>query len=353
MRVDFATEFNSPGTHILEARSVEGDNALSEDDVRSLSLEVKAATGVLIVDGRPGAKLLDGQAGYLATALDPRVPSSERRCRASPDFRGATHSPAQPGQRQGDRRGGTGDGAASLVRRVDALQRGEALSRTVESCLALTSATAEGCWCSWAMPWRWDNYNRFGFAGGQGVLPGELRRAVDFASLRGVEGSADAHAETVGHFAADKLTHPLVAEFADRPDSGLFVARVPRYMPITVDPQRAEVPLRYSNGDAAWIASGHGSGRVLVCTTTANMEWNNLPAKGTMSRSCSTRCRSCVRGTVTGATSWWGGALEPLSPGETSMPLKVWTADAEPRDPALVPHGGGWPPRLDRSIAPA
>ncbi|MEK6798646.1 MAG: hypothetical protein AABZ12_06765, partial [Planctomycetota bacterium] len=36
-----------------------------------------------------------------------------------------------------------------------------------------------------------------------------------------------------------------------------------------------------------------------------------------------------------------GALLEPLSPGETSMPLKVWTADAEPRDPALVPHGGG------------
>ena len=74
-----STTFPKAGTHAMDAR-VTGlaRDALPDDDVRYLSIEVRETTPVLLVDGRPGATLLTGQAGFLALALAPERPSFSR-----------------------------------------------------------------------------------------------------------------------------------------------------------------------------------------------------------------------------------------------------------------------------------
>ncbi len=101
------------------------------------------------------------------------------------------------------------------------------------------------------------------------------------------------------------VPQPIVAEFAGHAESGLFSARVDRYLTMELDPRRAEVVLLYTNDDPAMVLATRGQkverskvegqnlrpstfrpstfaprGRVLICTTTANMDWTNLPAKG-------------------------------------------------------------------------
>ncbi len=76
----FSAELASPGSKLLEARISSSDSdSLASDDVRWLSLEARESIPILIVDGQPGARLIDGQAGYLAVALAPRDEASQRQ----------------------------------------------------------------------------------------------------------------------------------------------------------------------------------------------------------------------------------------------------------------------------------
>lgn len=80
---------------------------------------------------------------------------------------------------------------------------------------------------------------------------------------------------------ADDLAHPAVAGFADAPECSLFQARIERYHRLrAIDGANPRTILTYDNGDAAFMERSVGDGVVILCTTTANMRWTNLPAKG-------------------------------------------------------------------------
>jgi hypothetical protein len=154
----------------------------------------------------------------------------------------------------------------------------------------------------------------------------------------------------------DRQVHPIVAEFAAHPTSGLFLARVEHYVPIEPDANRAEVVLRYGNDAPALLASTFGKGRVLIWTTTANMDWTNLPAKGDYvaimlnAVSYLVRPHGEHRNVLIGQS-----VVEPLTPAESSMPLSItalerWsepstntvtTGEGAAFEPSVVAHEEG------------
>jgi len=328
-------EFASAGTHAIEARVTAGtQDMLEDDDARYLSLEVRESAPVLLVDGRPGVKLLDGQAGFLATAFAPNKAGSVQESLA-PRLTGRD-PPSSVGSSDGaDLRRPTGaEGRAGTMNLVspkvitESELEGEALPAYDMVALCNVGRLSAKQWVELE---RFtfaggglllflgdlvsaDHYNRYGYADGGGVMPGKIGRPIDLAST----------AAGATEFKLDRQVHPIVAEFAAHPTSGLFLARVERYVPIELDAHRAEVVLRYGNDAPALLASAFGKGRVLLWTTTANMDWTNLPAKGDYVAVMLNAVSYLVRPHGEHRNVLVGQSIvEPLTPMESSMPLSI------------------------------
>ena len=326
--VGFSLAFASPGTHVVEARAISATgDALRDDDSRVLSLDLRPGVFVLLVDGRPGPSPLLGQAGFLATALAPRnLPTS-----VGPASLMRLAAPAQ-------------DPIVPRVITVPELA-GEVLERYDVVALCNVARLREG---QWSALQRFvedgggllffsgdqvavEHYNTFGYADGQGVLPVQLLRATP-----GTGGDASPVA-----LRPDGLTHPVVASFRDQPQSGLFLAQVARYLQVEVDPARGEVLMRYTNGDPAVVASASGRGRVLFYTTTAGMDWTNLPAKGdfvslmVQSVSYLAPQRGARRNLLVGQT-----LREPLDPAQGALALRITDNAGQSQGGRIVPEGG-------------
>lgn len=303
--VTITTEFSAPGTSLLEAKvSTPAGDALKEDDTRYLSVEVRRTTPVLLVDGRPGATLLAGEAGFLATALAPGLQVVRRPARlmhdqstliepkviTEPELAGETLS----------------DYDVVVLCNVPRLSAGtwKELETFVVSGGGLLIFAGDQLSV--------ENYNRLGYAEGSGLLPGKFARhgeevgrseGREVGRSRGWKVDRAGETDTFIGFKVTDVPHPIVAEFAGHAESGLFSARVDRYLTMELDPRRAEVVLLYTNNDPAIVLATRGQkverskgqkvegqnlrpstfaprGRVLICTTTANMDWTNLPAKG-------------------------------------------------------------------------
>jgi hypothetical protein len=255
-----SASFAAPGIHLIEARLIGGgEEALQADDVRYLSVEVVHAIRALLVDGSAGGKPPEGDAGYLALALSPasRIEASESdrivediiesKVIAAPDFAGAS------------------------LHGVDAIALCNVEQLAGEDWERLRAYVVDGGGVIFFLGGQVDpeTYNALGFAERGGILPGRLMSA---------QGGSGEDAEPL-RFSADNLRHPILHELVNNPSSGLFSARIERYFPVEAASD-AEVLLRYSNGAAAMLGKSIGRGRVLLYTTTANMDWNTLPAKG-------------------------------------------------------------------------
>ena len=308
------TEFSIPGTHLMEARlAPHPEDVLEHDDTRYLSLEVRETMPVLMVDGRPGTTQFAGQVGFLATALAPApqgtgstlivpkvITEPELSAEALPDYDvvALCNVSRLPGELWKQLESFVARGGGLLVFGGD-----------------LVSV---------------DNYNQFAYAGGDGLLPGRIARPV-------LVPSQDA---TFFGFKVSDAVHSIVADFADHPESGLFSSRVERYVPIELDPHRAEVVLSYTNDEPALLASTFGKGRVLLCTTTANMDWNNLAAKGDyVSLMLSAMAFLSPRHGDYRNVTVGQMIREPLTPLESSLPLRVKTGEGALAEPSLVPEG--------------
>ncbi|MCH8966489.1 MAG: VWA domain-containing protein [Planctomycetes bacterium] len=335
-----STAFATPGTHILEAR-VSGmtEDALVEDNARFLSLEVRDTIPVLLVDGRPSSSLLGGQTGYLATALAPdALRGAERSARfGSRSWRTRPKSTGESA-RVGSRTLWTPkvisdselDGEAFAEYDVIALCNVQRLSAQNWNRLGQFVRRGGGLFIFAGDLLSIDNYNQYGYAQGSGLLPGKF-----LPQRGGVELSDDDESTSLS---PDDLIHPIAAGFAEHPSSGLFLAQIDRTLPIEPDPARAEIVWRYRNGEAALVEAGYGKGRVLVCTTTAGMDWNNLPAKGDYvslmvdSFSYLSPRHGDHRNVRVGQS-----IREQLTPLESSLPLRVTTADGATIEGRLVP----------------
>lgn len=256
--VDFSIVVETAGPHTVDVRlDVPAGEALAVDDVRYLSLEVFDSVPVLLVDGEPGPTRLSGEAGYLATAVAPGTQPG-RQALLDPKVVTELELPGEVLSAYRlivlcnvQRLEGSGpagwDHLEEFVRRGGGLLvfLGDGVSR--------------------------DNYNRFAYADGEGLLPGELGTPIGDAADR----------DTFVRFQPDRFTHAALTDFADAHDSGLFLkGRIWRFVPVEVNPATASVLLRFTDGHPALVERSYGAGRVCLVTTTADMAWNNLAARG-------------------------------------------------------------------------
>ncbi len=324
-----STEFAAAGTHAIEAKVTSAtQNVLEDDDARYVSLEVRESAPVLLVDGRPGVKLLDGQAGFLATALAPNKTAALSRPMAAAEGRSGTINLVSPKVITESEL----EGEALPAYDVVALCNVGRLSAQQWNQLERFTAAGGGLFVILGDLVSADHYNRYGYADGAGLLPGKIGRSIDLTSM----------AAGATELKLDRQVHPIVAEFAAHPTSGLFLARVEHYVPIELDPNRAEVVLRYGNDAPALLASTFGKGRLLLWTTTANMDWTNFPAKGdyvaVMLNAVSylIRPHGEHRNVLVGQS-----VVEPLTPAESSMPMRITTSEGAAFEPSVVAHEEG------------
>ena len=246
--------FAAPGTHAVTARVIPGgSDPLEDDDERHRSIEVRRAVPVLLVDERWGPGLLDGSAGYLAVALAPRT-------------RTGGESLIEPKIISEPELSGTAIDEYDVIVLCNVGRLSEAMWRR----LADFVEDGGGLLVFPGDLVSKDSYNRLAGSRGADLLPGTFGEPV---------GSSEG-AERYFTLNSEGLTHPIVAEFVDWPDSGLFLAHFRQYIPIEPNPGRDEVVLRYAHGPPAIVQTRRGAGRVVAFTSTADMRWNNLPAKG-------------------------------------------------------------------------
>lgn len=322
-------EFSKPGTHILEARVAgKSFDALVHDDARYLSVEVRESTPVLLVDGRPGVSLLAGQSGFLATALSPQIMMNLNQSTKLADSKITSISPVNvtvitepelPGE---------------LLMKYDvvALCNVPSLPQEQWKHLEQFVSAGGGLMVFGGDMINTDHYNRFGHQSGKGLLPCTISHPVATAASTGSSNG----------YKMENLSHPIVTEFVGHPSSGLFHARVDQYHPVELDTHRAEVILRYTDGAPALLLSSYGKGRVMFSTTTANMDWTNLPAKGDFvslmfnATAYLSRHHGDHRNVMIGQK-----IHEPLTARESSLSLRVSGANDVTAIPALIPEGDG------------
>lgn len=316
------TEFATPGTHAIDARigSSEG-NSLEDDDVRYLSLEAVEQRAILLVDGRPGSRSLDGKAGFLAVAL---APSAELTPSLTPVVSKDANLFAPKVIAESQLEAEVLD-SYDAVGLCDVARLPQALWTRLEKFVQ----RGGGLFLALGELVSADSYNRMGFADGRGLLAGRLGRVVE--SGQAADGSP---------WKLDAHPHAVVAEFAGEPNSGLFRARVDRYVAFEPDLRRAEVVLRFADDGPALIASKFGQGSVLAWTTSPNMEWTNLPAKGDFVGLVHNVFSSIVpqrgihRNIAVGQS-----VCEPLTPAQTATTLTVRDESGAGSEPALVAEG--------------
>ncbi len=306
--------FDGVGTHIVEAKLAgQAADALREDDTRYLSLEVRETVRVLVVDGRPGTTQLAGQAGFLVAALAPGGQAVTQAVLLPTIIGDAELTPG-----------------AMLNAEIVVLCNVQRLAPETWRSLETFVAEGGGLFVLAGDLMNPDHYNRHGFRDGKGVLP---------VKFRSVETATDL-AAPIG-FKPERLAHAIVNDFAGRPESGLFTARVERYLPVEPFPGRGEVVLHYTNDDPALIASPFGAGRVLIFTTSPNMDWTNLPARGDYVSLMVNSVAYLLPRRGDHRNLRVGELIrERLSAAQTSLPLRVHTGATASTEPSLIPDDG-------------
>lgn len=328
VQVSLTTAFAEAGVHGLEARVANmPTDALSADDSRYLSVEARASTGVLLVDGRPGAIPLQGEAGFLATALSPKVLGDVGTGAESPSGRAAAGLSAIEPKIIAE-----SDFATEPLHEYDLVALCNVARPTAEAWRNLEAYVSRGggLLISAGDLVSVDDYNRLGYRGGSGLLPALMGRAVDGRAADG----------TLLGFRIESR-HSSVAEFRSHAASGLFTARVDRVLPVELSRGRGEVLVQYTNGLPAAILSRFGLGNVLLWTTTMNMEWTNLPAKGDFVSLVLNLASNLVAPHGADRNLAVGGTLrERLSASEVALPLRVSMGGAALAEPSLVNSSG-------------
>lgn len=108
-----------------------------------------------------------------------------------------------------------------------------------------------------------DSYNATLYRGGQGLMPARLENAV----------AADGSAAT--SLLGLELTHPIFR--FQRGSDPLPAAVIGRYFPVIPRQAEANTLATYSSGEAFLIEGPRGRGKVLLLTTSLDLDWNTLP----------------------------------------------------------------------------
>ncbi|MCH8880640.1 MAG: BatA domain-containing protein [Planctomycetes bacterium] len=266
--LSFAIEFELPGLHTIQStllaksneRALPGD-VLKLDNTRLVVVEAREQVPILIVDGKPGATRLRGHAGYLNVALAPALaPAPDRQ--------------VDPGSTAADL-----SGLAPTIIAEDELASRDLSSVDVVA-LCNVKRLGEDTWQ------RLEGFVHNG--GGLLLFLGDLVDLEHYNSAaqallpcRLIEPAfVEVSESNFVNFAAGTLAEPLKTDFEGRPESGLFRAHVHQYIKMATALDTGRTLIRYTSGDPAIAERRIGAGKCVLVSTTANMAWTNLPAKG-------------------------------------------------------------------------
>lgn len=279
-------------------------DALSIDDTRFLGAGLTRALQVLLVDGSSGLDRLSGAAGYLATALAPGA-AAEPRSLIVPRIVSHRDIDVQPLSQES----------------VIVLCNVPRLAEAQWTRLANFVLGGGGLLVFGGDRVDPEHYNRNALRVGSSVGRDPPNSLLP-VRIRHIEG--DGSENQFVHFAPDHFTHPALSDFADQADSGLFSARTHRFFAVDPFPTRSQVLLRYANGRPAVVTGSFGRGRVCMVTTSADMSWTNLPAKGDYVSLMVNLVSHLARLPTAGRSLLVGDTLaEPLSAEESTLASHV------------------------------
>ena len=248
--------FEKQGQHVVEAHiKPSPDDALIPDSSRYLALEVKDAVNILLVNGEPRHVPAQDEIFYLQNVLDPRGRDRQRvtgylvRTVVDTQFTEEIISTGQDIIVLAN----VASVDASIVRRLENFVRdGGSLMVYLGGQVRVT------------------DYNRDLFRNGLGLLPaslGELRGSTE-------PGQESMHAIVDGQ----TLTHAALAAFKPSSGAGLDIMRSYKYfeLKLPMNPEGVERIMTFGNGQPAALEKRFGRGRVVLWSTTADLEWNNF-----------------------------------------------------------------------------
>lgn len=250
---DFELLFNSDGPHRIVAKITGNkDDVLSADDTRHLGVQVTSGISVLAVDGSDDTRKTARDLFYYTVAV--AAPTE------NPATSGMRIKPVSPLGLEAEVLGEYNAIVLGNVRRLpdEAWRRIDRFVRAGGGLLFIAGDRVQ-----------MDHYNQIGaeFAGLISVRLDERKIALQSAEP--------------WRIAINEPRHLALADLAGSDRGGLGVAQVRGYWGIQpwTPGGSLHVPIRLSNGDPLLIQSEVGQGRVLTWLTSANMTWNNLPAK--------------------------------------------------------------------------
>ncbi len=285
--VTFTYPFTRPGDYVVQVR-VEGD-ALEPDDVRTAVVTVKDAVPVLLVNGKQAPDPFDQAAEWLRLALNP-----------FDDGRAPSGLPARP-KVLSEAQFATG-GAADLER-SDCVFLCDVARFGADEVRRLEAHVRRGGGAVFFLGGRADlgSYNDLLHKDGNGLLPAKLEarqsaradsvfqlqpeyRATQHPLLRAFAGDDDRNSLTAARFRQYVRAVPAAAaapgkvlsfrEVSTRPGAAERDARAGDPALIEWQP-----PAPRSRDDKPAAEGGpRARGRVVLVTTTANMDWNSWPA---------------------------------------------------------------------------
>jgi hypothetical protein len=249
----FPFQFSSPGDHLVEV-SID-DDPLALDNRRYMVVPVRESLNVLLVDGHFKSEPYQAETDYLAQALSP-----------------TEVSPGQPRPLR-----------VEVIPESQLFHRELANFDVVVLCnvpqFTLPEATALDDFLNQGggvvifggdqvVP---DNYNRYLFAEGKGLLPAEFGPSVGDASKR----QAGFSFNPLGY------RHPIISEYQGESDpvtSGITQAKTWQYHKLVLPKDtKAEVAMTFENGDPAVLELQKERGTVVLVATSADAGWTDWP----------------------------------------------------------------------------
>jgi len=250
---EFELVFNSDGPHRVAAQiKGESNGALPADDVRYLGIQVASGLSILAVEGSDDSRKAARELFYYSVAV------------SSPSTRagqtGIRVKCVTPLDLEAEILGDYSVLVLGNMRKLpdEAWRRIDRFVRGGGGLLVVLGDRIQA-----------DHYNDVA-ARVAGLLPFRLEEAK----------TAPETTEPWG-VRIDEPRHLALTDLVDADRGGLGVAQVRAFWKIrpSSGPQPPRIPMSLSNGDPLLIQSDVGQGRVLAWLTSANMAWNNLPAK--------------------------------------------------------------------------
>jgi hypothetical protein len=327
LTITFAHKFSVAGEYVVQVR-LERD-ALELDDVRSIVVTVKDTIPVMLVNGKPAVEVYDTATEWLKDALNP-FPSEQ-----APRYVAARPKVLSEFQ--------FADAALGDLGAVDCVFLCDMPGLTPVQVRRLENHLQRGGGVVFFLGPQvdLDAYNRFLHRDGEGLLPARLmgRQRAPHDSYLYLLADEDAYRQP-----------PLAAFAADSDRLSLARSRFRQYVRAVIAPRsRAQKILSFvpalgpspgqktslesasaapSVNDPALITASRRRGRVVLFTSTANMDWNSWPASPSFPAFVQELLRYAVVGRLREQEIEVGEPLEEFfPPGTASLSALVHTPD--------------------------